>query len=558
MTESNELASRYETYIFPESKPGTTISILAAAQHIGLCLVTLTFPRIVGEAAGLSQQEITNYLQLSFLALGVSTLLKTLKTGNFGLGLLLPSCFTLLYLPGALVAAHTGGIGAVAGMTICAGVVETLMARYVRQMRFLLPPEVIGVVILTLGLSLALYAINQMSQGGVTEHDSLITFMSLGIIIGLSVWGRPFLASIATLAGIAAGAIITLLIDLFTTTHSMIETNLVPLYWPMAVPSVSSIMIPGILTGALGCLIRSTGDIVASEQIYNPKWKRPDYALISRGIFADGLGTVFAGLIGVMGTNTYSGSVGLIAASRIGARRVGYFVAAGWILLALTPGSALILVVLPKGVLGAALFYVSAFVIKSGISILSQRLLDTRKTILIGTSLALGIAYDSFTYRNSFVHDFFSETASSILVAMVSAIFLNLIFRIGVRQNSSRNFAVKQTSEIIQQFINECGRVWGARSDVILKASAIAEEVNEYLKGMVSPPDYFTLKISFNELAIIMEFIWQVRLGERVRQDPNDVIDEIPLRIIRHYSDRLVMGEDKNGLTRMTIEIDDH
>ena len=319
------------------------------------------------------QTEIANYLQLSFLALGISTFLQTLKTRHFGSGLLLPSCFTLLHLPGALVAAHMGGIGAVAGMTICAGIVEAVMARYVRQLRSMLPPEVIGVVILMLGLSLALLAINQMSPGGVTEHDSIIAIVSLGIMIGLSVWGRPSLGSLATLAGIAAGAALTLTSGFLAGSEFSLPADMAPLYWPMAMPNVSSILIPGIVTGALGCLIRCTGDIVASEQMCNPKWKRPDYGLISRGVFADGLGTVFAGLLGVMGTNSYSGSVGLVAASRIAARRVGYFRGSG-----LGPAGAHARFCadsrpVAEGHSGAALFYVSAYIVKSGISILSQR-----------------------------------------------------------------------------------------------------------------------------------------------------------------------------------------
>ena len=142
---------------------------------------------------------------------------------------------------------------------------------------------------------------------------------------------------------------------------------------------------------------------------------------------------------------------------------------------------------------------------------------------------------------------------------MAFAIVLNLVFRAGVRQTNSRKFAVEQNSETVKQFINECGRTWGARNDAIFRTSAVAEEVNEYLKGMENPAGSFELKISFNELAITLDFFW-VKEHPTVRAavSPDDAIDQMPLRIIRHYSDRLVMREDKQGQTRMTIEIDDN
>ncbi|HWX32274.1 MAG TPA: solute carrier family 23 protein, partial [Steroidobacteraceae bacterium] len=51
-------------------------------------------------------------------------------------------------------------------------------------------------------------------------------------------------------------------------------------------------------------------------------WVRPDFITIRRGVFADGLGTVLAALIGSVGGNTYSTGVGLSSAAQITSRHI--------------------------------------------------------------------------------------------------------------------------------------------------------------------------------------------------------------------------------------------
>lgn len=90
--------------------------------------VTLVFPLLVAQAAGADNILQARYLALSMLAMGVAATLAQAWGGQvFGLprigsGLLLPAIFTAAYLPAGLATAQSGGLEAVAGLTIAAGV----------------------------------------------------------------------------------------------------------------------------------------------------------------------------------------------------------------------------------------------------------------------------------------------------------------------------------------------------------------------------------------------------------------------------------------------------
>ena len=87
----------------------------------------------------------------------------------------------------------------------------------------------------------------------------------------------------------------------------------------------------------------------------------------------------------------YPVGVGLAAANGVMARRVGIAAGAGWIVLGLLPGAASVLYAIPAGILGAACFYSATFTIRSGIAMLSQRLVDTRRTLIIGSAVAASV-----------------------------------------------------------------------------------------------------------------------------------------------------------------------
>ena len=171
--------------------------------------------------------------------------------------------------------------------------------------------------------------------------------------MGFAVWGNPRLRTMSVLLGLAAGTAFYLLHGLLAGADGPPRPG-VPvavIAWPLAMPSFEAAPLPGFLAGALACTLRAFGDIVASQRANDRGWQRPDYDNIEAGVLADGLVTLAAGLIGTVGLNTYSASVGLAVATEVLSRRVAIGVGIGWILLALLPGSSTLVLAIPQSVL---------------------------------------------------------------------------------------------------------------------------------------------------------------------------------------------------------------
>lgn len=504
------------------ARPPPSVVLPAALQHVGLGSVTLVFPLLVAEAAGADAWTTVRYLELSMLALGIGTLLQCLGRRGIGSGFLIPSVCAAVSRPISLAAARTGGLGAVAGLTIAAGLTEALLSRAVRRLRAYLPTEVVGIVVLTIGIILGLLGLRLMlgfgpgAQGSGGPAAWGVAIAALAAIVGASVRGGPRLRSVAVLVGLAGGSLLHLGIGFVQGgSHAPAPaaaptSNLGLIVWPLVTPSVDLALLPGFLVGALACLVRASGDIVVSQRAHDPDWRRADFRTVRAGALADGLGTAAAGLLGTMGVNTYTGSVGLATATGITARRVGLAVGLLWVAFALLPGTSAVLLAIPRGVLGAALFFTAAFIVASGMSILAQRLLDARRTIVVGFAFMVALSYDALP-------DLYAGLpgsargllSSSLVLGMVCALALNALLRIGVYRPATGRWRTEEGPAALAAFITEAGAGWGARAEAVGRARDLLEEFAEAAPAVLAPGEAMEITARFDEFNLDLVLRWR-------------------------------------------------
>ncbi len=486
----------------------------AALQHVGLGSVTLVFPLLVADTAGADAETLSSYLSLAMLALGLATLLQVWGRHGVGSGFLLPAVFTAIYLPPTLVAAQMGGLGAVAALTLAAGVTQVALSFAVQRLRPWLPTELVGLVVLMIGVTLGLLALRLMLGFGPGldrgTDDLLATAVALAVIIGISVWGGPRLRPVAVLAGLVLGFATHVVAVLLR------DTPLLPVpviwqmpSWPLATPSLEWTLLPGFAMGALACLVRVCGDVVACQRATDPDWRRPDFAPMKAGALADGLGTCLAGVLGVPGVNSYTASVGLSIASGVTARRVGFAVGGLWIALALLPGSAEVVLAVPRGVLGAALFFAAAFITVTGMSIVTQRLMDARRTLVVGAALVIGLSYDAapqiFSGMPAQIRLLVS---SSLVLAMVAALLLVAAFRIGTARQRQADWRATEGEAPLRDFARQAGAAWGARAEVVARLEEALEEVAHALPALMAPGSAAELTARFDEFNLDATLRW--------------------------------------------------
>ena len=454
--------------------------MLSGLQHVGLISIFLLFPLLVCREAQLSPDKILDVLSLSMLAMGAGAILPALARGPVGSGYLCPSIFTVAYLGPSLLALKAGGLSLVFGMTVFAGCVEAALSRLLRHLRALFPPEIAGLVVVLLGVTIGAIGIRYVLGADVSRpangRELAVAGISLGTMVALNVWAGGFLRMFCALLGMIVGYAVAALLGILTGSdmQRVMDAALV------SVPSVGHVawsfdfaLIGAFVVGALAACLKTIGNVTTCQKMNDADWVRPDMHSISRGVLADGLGTVTAGVLGTVGVNSSPSAVGLAGATGVTSRRVAYAIGAIFFALAFLPKVASVLSIMPRAVMGAALVFSACFVFVNGVQIITSRLLDVRRTFVIGLAFLSGIAVDLLPgYFAKVPAQFQPLVSSSLVVGMLMAVLLNLVFRLGVRQTERLRVAPDAiASAEVEAFMEARGAAWGARRDVIDRAS---------------------------------------------------------------------------------------
>ncbi|MEQ8814791.1 MAG: solute carrier family 23 protein [Thalassobaculum sp.] len=499
-----------------DDRPPLRVLLLSGLQHVAvITVIGMVFPLLVADRAGVAVETRQAIIGLSMLALGVTTLLQCLRWGPIGSGFLAPAVFTAAYLPASLKAAEQGGMPLVLGMTIFAGISGVVLSRVVHRLRPYLPAEIAGLAVLVIGIILGTLGFRLVftNDAGLPHADPLLPRATVGLVVlaataGLTIWGNGWLRQFAALLGFAAGCLMAAALGTLAFPPGATgSAGLLALPRPLGlVPSFDPALIPDFLVAALACALRAMGDITTCQKINDPEWRRQDMPSVQRGLLADGLGTVLAGLLGTVGTNTFSGSIGISVATGITARRVAWAIGGIFLAMSALPPVWRLLAAVPLEVAGGVLLFSACFIIISGVQVIMTRMLDARKTVLIGLSLILGLTYDLFpdlyaampaTLRGIF--------GSNLVVALLTAILLNLLFRIGIARRATLTLSGGSDPDLPYTFMEEHGSEWGARREVIAKVTAALVEFREHADDLLAAGSDARVEVSYDEFAIEME-----------------------------------------------------
>jgi xanthine permease XanP len=491
-----------------DDKPPIGVTVLSGLQHVGLVSIFLLVPVLACREAGLSADKTVDVLALSMIVMAVGPILQQLGRGGVGSGYLCPTIFAAPYLPASVMALKAGGLPLMFGMTIFAGLVEIGVSRLLRPLRPYFPPEIAGFVVVMIGVTIGVLGFRSLFGTSGAQVPSTaplgVAAVTLATMVALNVWTKGATKLFCALIGMVVGYVLAAVSGVLPAVE-LERLSVVPL---VRLPDVShlhwdfdaSLVVPFAIA-AVAASLRAMGDVTVCQKTNDAEWTRPDMRTISGGALANGLCTVLSGLCGTVGTNTSTSNIGLAAATGVTSRRVAYALGGIYLLLAFLPVAGIVFVIMPGAVVGATLVFASCLVFINGLLIITSRMLDARRTFVIGLSFMLGLAVDVlpevFAGLPPFARLF---TSSSLLLGTVSALVLNLVFRLGVRRTVTMIVEPEKVDPLqIEQFIEGQGAVWGARRDVVSRAKFnLLQSVDTLVySGQATGP--FELRASFDE-----------------------------------------------------------
>jgi xanthine permease XanP len=421
-------------------RPPNSVLALLAVQHIFLMSSTLVLPVVLMGELGGSFDQIRGVVACTMIACGLGTMAQAAAWRGFGSGFLCPNLCGPNFFSASMSAAWLGGLPLMRGMTIAAGLFEVIFARAIRRLGFLFPPEITGLVVLMVAVSLVPLGTSKFL--GITYPDEPIGQLSPEIaaatllaMIALNVWCRGKLRLYGVLIGMVVGYGLSMATGLFG--REQIE-QLARSPW-IAIPRIDGMtdiafrwtLLPPFLIVSITGALKSMGNLTMCEKVNDADWKAPDLDRIGGGLMADALAVTVSGLLGGMASDTSASNVALSSASGATSRYIGYAAGALFMLLGFSPKISGLLSVMPTPVMGAILIFVTSFMVLSGIQIILASKVDAQKIFVVGVAFVFGLSLDIlpvlYAGITGWVRPLFS---SSLTLATVIAVVLNQVLRI--------------------------------------------------------------------------------------------------------------------------------
>ncbi|MCC6197030.1 MAG: purine/pyrimidine permease [Burkholderiales bacterium] len=518
-----------------DDTPPLAVNVLSGLQHVGMMSIYLIYPAIVAQAAGGSAEVAVAMISMSLIALAVGTALQTIRIGPFGSGYLCQPIPSVVYFVPSLVAAKHAGLHAVFAMTIAAGLVEMALARALGRLRALFPAEIAGLVVLLVGLATGVVGLRTAlgtgeRAGPVTSTDAGLALLTLAIMAALNVWGSRALRLFCVLIGMVVGCVVAWMLGRLGDSQ-LAAIAAVPMF---ALPTVShvgfafdpTLALP-FLVAAVAATLKVIGNVTTCQKTNDADWVRADMRSISRGVAGDGLGSLVAGALGAHGLNSSTGAVGLATATGVTSRRVAYPVAAILLVLAFVPKLGILFHAMPRPVAGAALVFSATFIIINGLEIMASRLLDARKTLVIGLALVFGFAVEVMPgLLDALPPAARTALGTSIVLGTLVGLGLTLIFRIGLRRTATMTVSPgKVNTKALEDFLDAHGAAWGARRDVIERAKFNLAQSIETLTSSGVANGALEAEASFDEFNLDVRVSYDGPPLELPQQRPSN--DEI-------------------------------
>ena len=421
-------------------------------QHVLVMYAgAVAVPLIIGRALKLSPEDVAFLISADLFACGLATLVQCI--GFPGVGIRLPVMMGVTFASVgpmlSMAASPDIGILGIYGSVIAAGIFGIIAAPFISRLLPLFPPVVTGTIIMVIGISLMRVGINWAGGGQPTLPPKLIEgamialpnpaygqLQGLGIalfvllvILGLFKWGSGFVANVSVLRGIIVGAILASVLGVMHF-DKVIAASWGDIVIPFrfGVPQFHLVPILTMCIVMIVVMIESLGMFLALGEMTG---KTIDREALSRGLRADGVGTLIGGIFNTFPYTSFSQNVGLVSVTGVRSRWVTITGGAIMLLLGLLPKLAALVEAVPLVVLGGAGIVMFGMVAATGARILTNVDFKNNRFNLFVVAISVGfgmipLAAPGF-FRN-LPHDLQPLLESGILLCAVTAVILNAFF----------------------------------------------------------------------------------------------------------------------------------
>lgn len=373
---------------------------------------------------------------LAIMTSGAGTILYLILTRN-KIPSYLGSSFAFIG-PIAAVAA-TKGIPEALGGLVVGGLLYVVVALIIKAfgsgwLNKVLPPALVGAVVIVIGLGLAGVAVGMATNGGGNAFDLknlIVALVTLCAAIAFSSYFKGFLSTIPVLLGIVVGYVFAAFMGMvdFQPVIDAAWIGLPTLVFPKF--DVGAILI--IAPVALVVIIEHIGHLLVVNEIVGKDFT----PMLPESLAGDGLATALSAMVGGTPSTTYAENIGVMAVTKVYATQIFWYAGAfAFVIGGFVPKLKFLIQSIPVQVMGGISLLLFGLIASSGLRMLVESGIDyshSRNLILSSVVLVVGIGMEA-TGTTIPIGEY-------VLPGMATATFLGILLNL-VLPKESKGLAV--------------------------------------------------------------------------------------------------------------------
>jgi uracil permease len=280
---------------------------------------------------------------------------------------------------------------------IVAGIVKLFGTGWLNK---ILPPALVGAVVIVIGLGLSASAIKMAlypgsdPTKGVNLVFVLIAFLTLASAVVFSSFFKGFTKTIPILLGIVLGYVVCLLIPGMINFKPVADAAWIGLP-PITLPKFDFSAMAIIAPVAFVVIIEHIGHLLVINEITGKDFT----PLLPQSLLGDGIATAISGLLGGTPSTTYAENIGVMAVTKVYSTQLFWYAGALAILVGgFVPKLSAIISSIPTPVMGGISLLLFGLIASSGLRLLVKSGIDfghSRNLIMTSVVLVVGIGMET-------------------------------------------------------------------------------------------------------------------------------------------------------------------
>lgn len=396
---SSDRVLRFE----PDETPPHFLAGGLGLQYILLTVTGIVLvPAIVVRAGGGSEGYLSWAVFAVLAVSGVSTLLQVRQFGRIGSGYVLLMGTSGAFIAVCVAALQQGGPGLLAALVLASSLIQLGLSQRLSWVRRIFTPTVTGTVLMLIAVTVMPIVFDMLKTPEGANSSAVLASASVTLVtvVAVALRGTGAWRLWAPVLGIVVGCVVAAAMGHYDTDRVAnaawfglpaadwpgIDLGFGPAFWRL---------LPAFVFVTLVGAIETIGDAVAIQRVSWRKQRAVDYRAVQGAVAADGVGNLLSGLLATVPNTTYSTSVAIVELTGVAARRVGVYIGAFLMALALCPKILAVFIAIPDAVAAGYILTLVAMLFVLGMRIVVQDGADYRKAIVAGVSFWLGSGFEN-------------------------------------------------------------------------------------------------------------------------------------------------------------------